>query len=127
MSSNRKPAARECGELSEVVRLQAERTEDSPKAQAEQQRQHGLVRAAARRLVGSVAFDGGEVRVTIATVRGVPSVDVRAFRPLVAHAPTLMAGGPGVSFPVGRAIDLAAMLVEAEDQARTMGLIGGDA
>ncbi len=82
---------------------------------------------AQRRIVGSIVLDGGEVRVSIAPIKGVPSIDVRAFRPFVAHAPKLLAAGPGVRFPMGRAIDLAAMLVEAECQARAMGPIGGDA
>ncbi len=88
--------------------------------------QANLTTPAARHLVGSVPFSGGEVRVSIVTAKGVPSVDVRSFQPFVSHAPKLMSAGQGVSVPVGRVIALAAMLVEAEDQARATGLIGGD-
>lgn len=124
MALKGKPAALERGGLSEHVRLKAEHSDNSANAAAGQG--NGPRSLARPRLVGSVAFAGSEVRVSIATVRGVPSVDVRSFQPFAAHTPKLMSAGQGVSVPVGRVIALAAMLVEAEDQARAMGLIGGD-
>ena len=121
MAPNEKTATLERGGLLEIVRTHAELAKDKASDQAKQARVRSAV---ARRFVGAVPFAGGEVRVTIAPVKGVPSIDMREFRPFVAHAPKLMAAGQGVSFPVGRAIELAAMLVEADDQARAMGLMG---
>ena len=76
-------------------------------------------------VVAKIAKGEGEVRVILDMFKGRNVIDVRLFE-LFTMAAVPMPTKRGVTLAVERLPELAAALMEAERQARELGLIGGD-